>query len=69
VNSHFGQHASRLDLDGGTCETGETCRTNDCLNLAGWIGEVSAMLNSANCSNPSRVMKLPISRLSLSTQR
>ena len=50
-NSHFGQHASRLDLDGGTCETGETCRTNDCLNLAGGIGEKSAMLNSANCSN------------------
>ena len=27
--------ASRLDLDGGTCETRETCRTNECLNLAG----------------------------------
>lgn len=25
-------------MDGGTCETGETCRTNDCLNLAG--GEI-----------------------------
>ena len=25
--------ASRLDLDSGTCETGGTSRTNDCLNL------------------------------------
>ena len=33
-----GEGASRLDLDSGTCETRETCRTNDCLNLAGGLG-------------------------------
>ena len=46
-----GEDASRLDLDSGTCKTRETCRTNECLNLAGGAVEDPAMLNSANYSN------------------
>ena len=59
-----GEGASRLDLDSGTCKTRETCRTNECLNLAGGLDPISgslnlaggavedpAMLNSANYSN------------------
>ena len=39
--------ASHLDLDGGTCKTRETCRTNGCLNLAGGLGLAGVNLNLA----------------------